>query len=148
MDLIVNWLVRALHLLGAAVWLGGYAVIGLIVAPALARERSEPLLRVALALVRLNSFAGTLTILAGLVLIARTRGFGLLLGGEWGGIVISAAVLAVALMALGDSGLRPALRRLGEGQPSAAVAARRWALGGFTIAVLVLALMARAPYAA
>jgi hypothetical protein len=78
-------------------------------------------------------------------LIWRTRGFGSLLGGEWGGIVITSIVLAVAMLGIGDSGLRPALRRI---PPSGnAASARRLAIILFVIAVIVVALMTRAPYA-
>ena len=35
-----------------------------------------------------------------------------MLGGEWGGIVVTCFVLAFAMMGVGDSGLRPALRRV------------------------------------
>ena len=146
-DALVNWLVRSLHVLGAALWVGGYAMLAFVIVPALAREPSDTILRLALAATRVLSFAGTLAILAGAALIARTRGFGALLGGEWGGIVIVAVILSVALMALGDSGLRPALRRVRPDDPGSAAAARRWALIGLGMAVATLALMTRAPYA-
>jgi putative copper export protein len=147
MDDLLNWLARTLHVLGAALWVGGYAALLTLVVPALARDRGEALGRLALAACRFLSAAGTLTILAGAVLIARTRGYGSLLGGEWGGIVIAAAVLSVLAMALGDSGLRPALRRVQAGDASALKAARRWALAGLLLAVAALSLMTRAPYA-
>ena len=147
LDALVNWLVRSLHVLGAAVWVGGYAMIAFAIVPALARDPHEVLLRLALRAVRVLSLAGTLTIFAGAVLIGRSRGYGSLLSGEWGGIVISAIVLSIGLMALGDSGLRPALRRVDPGDPGSVAPARRWALAGLALAVAVLVLMARAPYA-
>jgi copper transport protein len=148
MDTLITWLTRSLHVLGAAVWIGGYAVLALAIVPALAREPSDALRRLALATVRLVSFAGGLTILAGLVLVARSRGYAsLLTGGEWGLNIISAAVIAVILMGIGDSGLRPALRRLDPDSPGSASAARRWAVTGLVLTILALAVMTRALYA-
>jgi putative copper export protein len=147
MDAMLTWLLRWLHVLGAAVWVGGYVILAFVVVPTLTRESHEAIRQLALVTVRLLSFAGTLTILAGALLVTRSRGYDALFRGEWGGIVISAIVLAVALMALGDSGLRPALRRLRPGDPASVVVARRWALAGLTLTVLALMLMTRAPYA-
>jgi putative copper export protein len=147
MDEIVTWLVRALHVLGAAVWIGGYAVMLLVIVPGLARERSDAVRALALAAVRLISYASVLTVVAGLALIWRSRGYGFLLAGEWGGIVVSSLVLAIVLGAIGDAGLRPAIRRLDLEKPDGAVAVRRWALAGLIVGVLALLLMTRAIYA-
>jgi hypothetical protein len=113
----------------------------------MARRPSETLLEGALLATRVLSNAGALTIVAGLVLVAQTRGYGSLLGGEWGAIVIACIVLAIALMGVGDAGLRPALRRVNDGGEGAVGAARRWALAGLITGGLALALMTRALYA-
>ncbi len=147
MDALIAWAVRSIHILGAALWLGGYGIVLFVIVPHLARERDESIRRLAMASVRVLSISGTLTILAGLVLIWRTRGYGFLLAGEWGGIVITCFVLAFALMGIGDSGLRPAIRRLDPDKPEAVGAVRRWALIGLVIGVLILLLMTRAIYA-
>src|SRR4051812_19943766 len=109
MDALIAWLVRSIHVLGAAFWLGGYAIVLVVIVPHLARERAESIRQLAIGAVRVLSISGTITILAGLVLIWRTRGYGFLFAGEWGGIVITCFVLAFALMGIGDSGLRPAI---------------------------------------
>jgi hypothetical protein len=92
------------------------------------------------------SFAGALTVLGGLALIWRTRGYGFLLAGEWGGIVISGLVLAFVLGAIGDAGLRPAIRRLDPNVLGRIAPVRRWALAGLIVGVLALLLMTRAIY--
>jgi putative copper export protein len=144
MDPIIAWIVRSIHIFGAAVWLGGYALLLLIIVPALAREHTAALRALALAAARLLSIAGGLTVLAGLVLIWRTRGYGYLLGTEWGGIVITSFVLALALGAIGDAGLRPAIRRLDADPPGSMTAVRRWAVAGLVVGTLALLMMTRA----
>jgi putative copper export protein len=146
-DAIVTWVVRTAHVFGAALWLGGYAVMLLVIVPYLGRERHESLRALALSTARLISVAGALTIVAGLALIWRSRGYGFLFAGEWGGIVVSCMVLAFALMGIGDSGLRPALRRLDPDSPGSVAAARRWALAGLVVGGLALLMMTRAIYA-
>jgi hypothetical protein len=91
------------------------------------------------------TYTGTATIIFGVVLITRTRGFGSLLDGEWGVLIIVSAILAVVLLGLGDGGLRPALRRLPETGDIAT--ARRLAWIGLIITTLVIGLMTRAVYA-
>src|SRR5262245_7984548 len=93
LDAIITWLVRSIHILGAACWLGGYALMLLVIVPYLGREPNESIRRLAIATTRLLSMAGGLTVLGGLLLIWRSRGYGFLLAGEWGGIVISSFVL-------------------------------------------------------
>ena len=115
MDTVLTWLVRFGHVLGAACWVGGYAVLALVLIPRLVREPDGRLAWVAAACVRVLSYAGTATILFGLVLITRSRGMGNLLTGEWGAIVLTSAALAIALMGIGDGALRPALARLADG---------------------------------
>ena len=146
-DQLLTWAVRSAHVLGAAFWLGGYAIMLLVIVPYLARERNETVRQLALTTTRVLSAAGALTIVAGLVLIWRSRGYGFLLVGEWGGIVISCFVLAIALMGVGDSGLRPALRRLDPDDATSVGQVRRWALIGLGIGVVALLMMTRAIYA-
>ena len=147
MDAILNWLVRALHILGSACWLGGYALMLFVIVPALAREPNESIRRLAITATRVLSMAGGLTVLAGLALIWRTRGYAFLLAGEWGGIVISSFVLAIVMGAIGDALLRPAIRRLDPARPGTLAAVRRWTLAGLLVGVLILLLMTRAIYA-
>ena len=146
----ITWAVRTAHVLGAAIWLGGYAVMLLVIVPYLARDRNETVRQLALAMAHVISLAGALTIVAGLALIWRSRGYTYLFSGyigEWGGIVVSCFVLAFAMMGVGDSGLRPALRRLDPKAPGGASAAHRWALAGLTVGILALLMMTRAIYA-
>lgn len=140
-----SWLVRYGHVLGGATWVGGYALLALVVVPILARERSATLGQLAITAVRVLTYAGTLTIALGLLLIGRTRGYAQLLGGEWGVLVLASLVVAVALMGIGDGALRPALRRLALGGDPAP--ARRWALIGLVLTILALGLMTRTYYA-
>jgi len=147
MDAIVTWIVRSVHILGAACWLGGYALMLLVIVPALAREHDAPVRRLALATVRVLSYSSVLTVAGGLLLIWRTRGYGRLLDGEWGGIVMTSVVLAIVLGAIGDAAVRPAIRRL-DADPAGSVAAvRRWTLAGLVVGVLALLLMTRTIYA-
>ena len=146
-DSVITWLVRYLHVMGAAFWVGGYLVMAFVIVPRLARDPSESLARVAVLAARVLSYAGSLTILAGLVLIARSRGYGQLFRGEWGGIVVASAILALVMMAIGDGALQPALRRVAAGSPESAAVARRWALLGLLAGVLALGSMTRAIYA-
>jgi len=146
-DSLITWLVRSIHVFGAALWLGGYGVMLLVIVPYLARERNESVRAIALATARVLSFAGALTVIAGLVMITRSRGYGFLLVGEWGGIVIGSIVLAFILGAIGDAGLRPAIRRLDPEKPGSVVPVRRWALAGLIVGTLAVLLMTRAIYA-
>jgi putative copper export protein len=154
-DSLITWLVRAIHVFGAAVWLGGFAVMLLAIVPYLAREPvrqaqgklNESVRAIALATARVISIAGAVTVIAGLVMISRSRGYGFLLVGEWGGIVLSSIVLAIVMGAIGDAGLRPAIRRLDPDAPGGAAAVRRWALAGLIVGVLAVLLMTRAIYA-
>ena len=146
-DSLITWAVRAVHVFGAAVWLGGFAVMLLAIVPCLARERNESVRAIALATARIISIAGGVTVVAGLIMISRSRGYGFLLVGEWGGIVISSVVLAVIMGAIGDAGMRPAIRRLDPDAPGGVAAVRRWALAGLIVGVLAVLLMTRAIYA-
>jgi hypothetical protein len=75
----------------------------------------------------------------------RTRGFGNLFKGEWGGIVCVSFLTAIVLLGIGDGTLRPALRRVAEGSDGRA--ARRWAIIGFALTVVAIRMMTRAIYA-
>ena len=145
MDSILTWLVRFGHVAAAASWAGSYVVLAVVLVPALRRHPSDGLLQAVLALVRLASLVGIATMLFGLVLVARTRGYEYLLHGEWGGIVLAALVVAFALMGIGDSALRPALRRIADGGDGSA--ATRWAGIGAVLSVAAIAFMTRAIYA-
>jgi hypothetical protein len=144
--LITTWLFRYGHVLGGGLWLGGYAMLAIVVIPLLAREGNKNLMNMAITMVRLLTYSGMATILFGLLLITRTRGFAAIVsGGEWGGIIISCIVIAIALLGIGDGGLRPALRRLAETGDSRS--ARRFAWIGFILTILAIGLMTRAFYA-
>ena len=147
MDSIVTWFVRWLHVMGGAFWVGGYLVMAFVIVPRLAHEASEPLKQAALLATRVLTYSGALTIVAGLFLVARTRGYGQLFAGEWGGIVIGSAILALAMMGIGDSALRPAIRRIEPGSDRGVKAARRWAIIGLLAGVLAIGFMTRAIYA-
>ena len=149
-DSIVTWLVRYVHVMGAAFWVGGYLVMAFAIVPRLAQGPNEPLKQAALLATRVMTYSGVLTMASGLLLIARSRGYGQLLAGEWGGIVISSAVLVLAMMAIGDSALRPALRRLEPGAADweqNAARARRWAIIALIAGILAIGFMTRAIYA-
>ena len=140
----VTWLVRYGHVLGGALWLGGYLVLAFLLIPALAKGGQPQLERLTETTVRVLTYAGTATVFFGLILVTRTRGFGSLPRGEWGGIIITCIVIAVALLGLGDGALRPALRRLKETHDVRS--ARRLALLGFILSVIAVGLMTRALY--
>jgi hypothetical protein len=91
---IITWLVRYGHVLGGGLWVGGYALLALVIIPLLEQQRSNSIEQAAIKTVRVLTYAGTATMLFGLVLITRTRGFaGLFSGGEWGGSLLSASLL-------------------------------------------------------
>jgi putative copper export protein len=145
METMVTWLVRYGHVLTGAIWCGGYACLALVLIPASERERSPVLDRLASTLVRALTYTGTATLFFGIILVTRTRGFGNLFSGEWGGIICASILMAIVLLGIGDGALRPALRRLaadGDGR-----AAKRWAVAGFVITALAIGLMTRAIYA-
>jgi hypothetical protein len=143
---MILWLVRFGHVLGGGLWLGGYALLALVVVPWLEKERNPKLIAMAITCVRWLSYFGTATILFGLLLITRTRGFVTVFRfGEWGLIIILCLIIAVALLGMGDSALRPALRRMAEGEDGRA--AKRYAWTGFILTIMAIAFMTRALYA-
>lgn len=143
---LLTWLYRYGHVVAGAIWLGGYLVLAFLLIPALAKEGHERLLQLSNLTVRVLTYTGTATIFFGLLLVPRTRGYGSLLAGEWGALILTCMVVAVALLGIGDGGLRPALRRLAE--TGDAGAAQRLALLGFGLSVVAVGLMTRALYAA
>lgn len=147
MDFITTtWLVRFGHVLGGGLWVGGYALLALVIVPLLAKENNAKLTLIAMNAVRLLTYTGMATIFFGLLLILRTRGWASVTRwGEWGLIITLCAVIAVALLGIGDGALRPALRHLaatGDGRR-----ARRYAWVGFGLTILAIGLMTRALYA-
>jgi len=139
MSEVVSWLVRYGHVLGAAVWTGGYAALALVIVPLMERGASEAVGRLAVAAVRVGTYAGTLVIGLGVVLIGRTNGYDHLLGTAWGTLVLASAVTAIVLFGVGDGALRPALVRLAAGGDGRA--ARRWSLVGLALTVLAIGMM-------
>lgn len=145
MNTVWLWLIRYGHVLSGAVWAGGYALLALVIIPMLRNNRHEALLQLSINAVRVMTYAGMATIFFGLLLIMRTRGYGSLLRGEWGMLILLSVGIAIALLGIGDGALRPALRRLGEtGEGSAA---QRFALIGLILTALAIGLMTRALYA-
>ena len=145
-SLIITWLIRYGHVLGGGIWVGGYALLALVLLPGMAKHAHPTLVPVALMAIRVLTYTGTATMVLGLVLMTRTRGLAALSrGGEWGGIMWVGIALAVALLGLGDGGLRPALRQLAATGESRR--ARRWAWLGLLMAILAVGVMTRALYA-
>lgn len=143
---MITWLIRYGHVLGAGLWIGGYAFLALVIIPLLDKENHSVLIRIALTSVRVLTYAGTATLLFGLALITRTRGFASLArGGEWGAIMVIGFIMAVILLGIGDAALRPALKHLWATGDSRR--ARRWAWIGFILTILAIGFMTRAIYA-
>jgi putative copper export protein len=139
------WLIRYAHVLSGAVWVGGYALLALVIIPGLRKDAGETLIRLTINAVRVLTYAGMLTIFFGILLITRTRGFANIFKGEWGALIVTCFVIAIALLGIGDAGLRPALRQLaatGDGST-----ARRFAVAGLALTILAIGLMTRALYA-
>ena len=145
MSVIILWLVRYGHVLAGAVWVGGYALLALVIVPILEKRPEESLIQIAINSVRVLTYTGMLTIFFGIILIMRTRGFARLFAGEWGMLIIVCFVIAIALLGIGDGALRPALRRID--QLNNGKRARRFAMIGLVLTVLAIGLMTRALYA-
>lgn len=102
-------------------WVGRYALLSSSIAPSPRKERDERLGRIAIAIVGVGTYAGTLTLAFGGVLISRVPvDYGSLVGMMWGTLVVSSIVAAVAPLGLGDAGLRRAIRRLAGGHEGVA----------------------------
>jgi hypothetical protein len=143
---MILWLFRFGHVLGGGLWLGGYALLALVIIPLMEKEQTKTLLHLSIAIVRLLTYSGMATIFFGLMLITRTRGFITLTNfGEWSGIIITCIIIAVALLGIGDGALRPALHHLVEGGDGRK--ARRFAWLGFILTIIAIGLMTRALYA-
>ena len=141
--LIVSWLIRYGHVLGAAMWVGGYAFLAFVIIPLLGKEPGETLTRLAITVVRLLTYTGTLTMGFGIVLITRTNGFAHFFGSAWGSLILAGFVIALVLLGIGDGALRPAILRIsqtGDGP------ARRWAITGFVLTVLAVGVMTGATF--
>lgn len=146
MTLTMTWLIRYGHVLAGSVWLGGYVLLALVILPLLAKYRTEVLESLAITTVRVMTYTGTATLAFGLVLITRTRGFQSVTAlGEWGMIIVSCIVIAVALLGIGDGALRPAIQKLT--QTGKASTAQRFAFIALGLSVLAIGLMTRALYA-
>ncbi len=144
--LVVTWLVRYGHVLSGGIWVGGFALLATVLIPALQRQATEVLIGVTIAVVRLLSYVGSATILFGLLLITRTRSFSSVFsGGEWGGIIISCFVIALALIGISDGLLRPALQQ--AAQAGSLRRAQRWAWLMLILSILAIGFMTRAIYA-
>jgi putative copper export protein len=141
----LTWLVRYGHVLSAAIWTGGYAALVILLYPLLGREDRATIARIAEPVARFLSYAGTATFVFGLVLIYRTRGYGTLGLNEWGMIVIVSIVLATAVLGIGDSALRPALRRVAE--TGDVTRAQRMAVVSLALLIVAIGIMTRALYA-
>ena len=140
----MTWLIRYGHVVGGGLWLGGYIVLAFLLIPALAKGGQSGLESLTEITVRVLTYSGTATIFFGLILISRTRGYDRLFKGEWGGIVMTCIVIAVALLGIGDGALRPALRRIKDTKDTRP--ARRLALVGFIFTLLAVGLMTRTIY--
>jgi hypothetical protein len=141
--LLVSWLVRYGHVLGAAIWVGGYVLLAFFIIPLIKKVESEALVQLAITTVRVLTYTGTLTMGFGLVLITRTRGFARLFGTTWGGLIITGFVIAFVLLGIGDGALRPAIRRI---KKTGDARARRWAIVGVVLTVLAVGIMTGATF--
>lgn len=141
--LFISWLIRYGHVLGAAIWVGGYALLAFFIVPLIGKGAGETLAQLAISSVRILTYAGTLTMGFGIVLITKTNGFVNLIGTLWGACIIAGIVIAVALLGIGDGALRPAIRRVARGEKAPA---RLWAIIGFVLTVLAVGLMTAATY--
>jgi putative copper export protein len=143
MTTIVSWLIRYGHVLGAAVWVGSYALLAFFIIPLLGKEPNETLMRLAITTIRVLTYTGTLTMGFGLVLITRTNGFANLFGSAWGSLIITGFVIAITLLGIGDGALRPAILRISKAGDAPA---RRWAIAGFILTVLAVGVMTGATF--
>ena len=139
----VSWLIRYGHVLGATMWVGGYALLAFFIIPFIEKGEREALIPLAILIVRFLTYTGTLTMGFGIVLITRTNGFADLLGSAWGSCIIMGFVIAIVLLGIGDGALRPAIRRM---RTQGGTTARRWAIIGFTLTVLAVGVMTGATF--
>ncbi len=142
MNDVVGWLLLYGHIVGAAVWTGSYTMLAFVIVPLTMKGANEAVGRVAVATVRAGTYAGTLVIGFGVVLIGRTNGYDHLFGSRWGALVLAAIGIAVVLFGVGDGALRPALVRLAAGGDGRG--ARGWSLAGLALTVTAIGLMSAA----
>ncbi len=143
MMVFLTWLIRWGHVVFAAAWVGGYAMLALAILPRIEKGASESLVSLSIATVRLLTYTGTLTLTFGIVLITRTRSFSNIFGTTWGTLVLIAFVIAIVLLGIGDGALRPAiLRRARTGEAPA----RTWAIVGLILTVIAVAVMTATTY--
>lgn len=146
MDAVITWLIRWVHVVGGVLWVGTYAYLGMVLLPRLARgESSATLQGIANATGRFLTVSGVITVVFGLLLVWRSRGFDAIRG-EWGALLITSIVLALVLFPLNDVGLK-LLRRADLMTPAEARRAGRVALAGAVLGILILGLMTRMLYA-
>ena len=141
--MLVSWFVRYGHVLCAAIWAGGYALVAFVIVPMIGKGANETLVRLAITTMRVLSYAGTFTMLFGLILIAQTNGFAHLFGTMWGSLIITGFVIAVALLGIGDGVLRPAIRKRAR---TGDASAQLWAIIGFALTVLAIGIMTASSY--
>ncbi|GHO50511.1 hypothetical protein [Ktedonospora formicarum] len=141
--ILLDWLVRYGHVLGATLWVGGYAVLAFLIVPRIAQGTGEAFVHLAIATVRMLTYTGTLTMGFGLILITRTNGFSNLFGSTWGSFIIAGSVIAIVLLGIGDGALRPAILSIGK---TGDAPARCFALIGFVLAVLAVGVMTGAMF--
>ena len=146
MNVFLTWLIRFVHVVFAASWVGGYAIIVLVIVPLLRKKPQPDLITLTQKVIRVLTYTGLFTIIAGTLLIARTRGYEALFHGEWGSNIITGLVIALVLMGIGDSALRPALRRLTEPDSQAGRRLQLWVIIGLVLGLIAVASMTRAIY--
>lgn len=123
MAMLKVWLVRFLHVIGAALWVGGLGFLALVWDELSSQGRQLAL--------RSMRWLGALTLLAGLGLVHVTRGFASYGRGEWGGIVLIGTVLAGVML----------------GVVKVREVPRRWVVLAWVLGLVAVAFMTRAPYA-
>ena len=143
MTMFVSWLIRYGHVLGAAIWVGGYALLAFCIVPHVGKEANEIFVQLAITTVRVLTYTGTLTMGFGIILITRTHGFADLFGSAWGSLIITGFVIAIVLLGIGDGALRPAILRMSK---TGDAPARRWAIIGFVLTVLAVGVMTGATF--
>jgi uncharacterized membrane protein len=161
---IVLFLLRAIHVVGGVLWVGGVVVVSFFLLPATQAlgPAAQPMMQFIMGKRKLSVYLmvlGILTTLAGLLLMMRNIR---LTGGAWArspmgtGISIGAAAAIIALV-VGMTVSVPAAKRLGPPQPGAApltdeqraALMKRLALGGRLVFILLsisTLLMATARY--
>lgn len=123
--------------------MGGYALLAFFIIPLIEKGESETLVRLAITTVRFLTYTGMLTMGFGIFLITRTNGFANLFRSVWGGLIITAFVIAIVLLGIGDGALRPAILKI---KKTGGTSARRWAIIGFVLTVVAVGVMTSATF--